>query len=1227
MSCPPREELQRLLDELLSAEEGTTLSLHVAECPDCQAALDRLTRDEFPNASSSLSCALPTGSAAFLERLKEDPPWKPHRRTDRHAPDDHPLPTIPGYEVLELLGRGGMGVVYQARQINLRRLVALKVILHGPHARAQELDRFRQETEAVARLRHPNIVQIYDVGEVNGVPYCALEYIEGGSLADRLRGDPQPLAVSARLVETLARAVHHAHQVGILHRDLKPANVLLSGGLPELVGDPGKARDADGGSSTLLESVVPKLTDFGLAKRLDDVSERTHTGEILGTPSYMAPEQAGLARRALGPATDVYSLGAILYELITGRPPFKGPTAFETILQVVHEEPVRPGSLRPGLPRDLETICLACLSKDPARRYPSALHLATDLRSYLQGRPILTRPTGPLERAWKWARRKPLIAGLVAGMLLMALAGFSGISWQWREAAQARDAALEEKREKEQERQEAELARAAAVEAQVNEADQRQRARTALYFSRIAQSELAWRANDYPGARQALARCRPGVEEEEQRGWEWYYLEGLHHTYLHHLRHGRPGAGGWVAFSQDGNRVIGVVGGDPLDESAAPAEMRAWDAQTGRTLFTRQVPPAMHRLMLAPGGKYLALGGTDGSLALWDLQTVREITRFKAHDGSITGIAFSPDGRTVATAGWDECMKTWEVPTGKLRRAFPRLGTRIQSVAFHPDGERLATAGWDGKIHLWHQGQDEPVLAWPGHKGPIFCVSFSPDGKRLASASRNGTLKTWEVNSGRGLQSLTGNAGAILCVVWSPDAQFLGYGGGDSTVRVWEVEAGEERIILRGHTAPVEGVAFSPDGRRMVTCTPTEGVVKIWDVTRHPEQATLARTGADVEAVAFDRSGSVVLSVTVGGIIQHWHSTTGLPQSEVTVPLCARVVSPARIAAFDSQGERLAGRWNQDGRMVKIWDAGTGKELTRLEGHSADVRAVRFSPDGRLIGTASFDSTITGQAMPPHEIAVWDATTSRRLHFWKGRGRVYNLAFDPTGQRMAWGGEGGLIGLVDLESPEARVLLSRHRGSVIALAFGREGTQLATASMEDRTVNLWRITPGTPLGLQMRFSMAAPPLVSDLDFSPDNRRLAGGSRDVVKVWDLESGQEVLTLRGAAQRHWDPPFNPRVLFSPSGTQLVGTNWNETISLWHAEMVEDGGASSRQQRRRKATEARGTAWHLEQAEHCLELLNLPGACFHTQRLLTVPVPDSQVPRLRRLQQDIGSIVPRP
>jgi serine/threonine protein kinase len=439
--CPSDDQLAGLLADAVSPAERDTLARHVERCVACQAKLARLTgtpdtemwqRAEGPLLGSEaeervvrhLKRMPPLSSATLVGPAASLAGPSPHADAPLPAAAASEWPAVPGYEILGELGRGGMGVVYRARQLALQRTVALKMFRTATHAGAKDLARFRAEAEVLARLQHPNIVQIYDVGEVAGRPYFALEFVPGGSLAVYLNGKPQPVRAAAQLVETLARAVQAAHASGVVHRDLKPANILLSFSREP----PASAPAALSGGSRLNEA-VPKITDFGLAKCVGGDGEApgqrgpTVTGELLGTPNYMAPEQAAIPRQPVGPAADVYALGAILYELLTGRPPFAGETPLATVLQVLHSEPVSVIRLQPNVPRDLETICLKCLQKEPRKRYGSALELAEDLHRFLTAHPIRARPPSTLYLWGKFAQRhRALVAG-VAGVLVALILG------------------------------------------------------------------------------------------------------------------------------------------------------------------------------------------------------------------------------------------------------------------------------------------------------------------------------------------------------------------------------------------------------------------------------------------------------------------------------------------------------------------------------------------------------------------------------------------------------------------------------------------------------------------------------------------------------------------------------------------------------------------------------------------------------------------------------------
>jgi serine/threonine protein kinase len=452
--CPDATTLQQFLNDELSEADGAAVKKHVDTCPVCQEVLKGLVG----NLSESFDAITPLFGAALAAHdsaLPTLPPSIPALQVPAEATRPQTeLPSgpihVPGYEILAEVGRGGMGVVYKARQLRPERIVALKMLLAGRHAEPNDRTRFLREADAVAQLQHPNIVPLYEAGQHGDLPYFTLEFVSGGSLANLLQGKPLPPRDAARLVEQLARAMQYAHEHGIIHRDLKPSNILLAGIRDQESGDksqgPGVRSQESGGSgekpvggfltpvSCLL---TPKITDFGLAKKIADSAALTATGAVFGTPPYMAPEQARGAAKQVSAAADVYALGAILYECLTGRPPFQGPTSTDTLLQVLQDEPVPPSRLQRTMPRDVETICLKCLEKAPNRRYASARELAEDLRRFQAAEPIRARPVGRGERLVKWCRRHPGVSVLSAMVILLTLVAGSLVTWQWREAVTA----------------------------------------------------------------------------------------------------------------------------------------------------------------------------------------------------------------------------------------------------------------------------------------------------------------------------------------------------------------------------------------------------------------------------------------------------------------------------------------------------------------------------------------------------------------------------------------------------------------------------------------------------------------------------------------------------------------------------------------------------------------------------------------------------------------------
>jgi tRNA A-37 threonylcarbamoyl transferase component Bud32 len=589
INCPRCRHVNRVPEAVASPDiAGETQEQ--ATLPPAPAAAETATLP--PTAPSDAAATLPP-LAAFTNAPPATLPLDA-------GPASTTTACVTGYEILSELGRGGMGVVYQARQTKLRRIVALKMILSGGHASSADLERFKTEAEAIARLQHSHIVQIYEVGEHNGLPYFSLEFCGGGSLEKQLAGTPLPPREAAALVEKLAGAMQAAHDQHVIHRDLKPANVLLT------------------------EDGTPKITDFGLAKKLDEQG-KTQTGSILGTPSYMAPEQAGGRSKELGPACDIYALGAILYECLTGRPPFRAATPLDTVLQVVSDEPVPPTQLNAKVPRDLETICLKCLCKDPARRYRTAQDLAEDLRRYQVGEPIVARPASVLEKAVKWARRKPSQAIAVAVSLLAAVTLLVGGLAFTLELQKARDNAEEQAEIAHHEGQAAKQARdaekqragelalalqktAAAENAERQRGKELQGALTEsqrnLANSVILLAQSAWNGKD--GA--VLANHYLDSVPPAFRNWEWGYLKRQYEGSLLTL-HGHARAVANVVWSKDGYRIA---------SGSVDQTVRVWDARTGQILHQlKNTWPVMSVWWSVDGSRILSRD-VWGQSSVWD---------------------------------------------------------------------------------------------------------------------------------------------------------------------------------------------------------------------------------------------------------------------------------------------------------------------------------------------------------------------------------------------------------------------------------------------------------------------------------------------------------------------------------------------------------------------------------------------------------------------------------
>jgi WD40 repeat protein/tRNA A-37 threonylcarbamoyl transferase component Bud32 len=1055
-----------------------------------------------------------------------------------------PQPTfgpLADYEILSEIARGGMGVVYKARQYlgneppRPFRIVALKRLRSGDFASPGDRQRFRQETEAIAHLDHPNIVPIYDVGEAAGQPFFAMKFIDGGSLGHALkhrRASCAP-AEAARLVALLARAVHHAHQRGILHRDLKPGNILL---------------DTDG---------VPYITDFGLAKLLDSDPERlTQTGAIMGTPSYMAPEQAGTGNPPTT-AIDVYALGAILYELLTGRPPFEGIDVFETLRRVRELEPVPPRARNRKVDHDLETICLKCLQKEPARRYGSAEALAEDLEGWLAGRPVRARRVGAVGRAVRWVRRQPGIAALLLLVALTTAGGFVGTWMAWRHAVAGWDAARD--------RAEAErTAREQAVIAEGNTREALADARHNLYFASVAVAAREWHDGNLDRVAAFLEQC-----PAEERRWEWGYLHRLTRPGLKVLP-GYRGIHQAAAFSPD-RRFLAMAGEDGI---------RLCDPESGQTLRTLTGSPReVVALAFSKDGKHLAAAGQQPEVRLWDVDAgpPRTITGLP---GPASSVAFHPSGDRLAVGCGDRLHPTTpgavvllDLASGKAVRTWDKLGSSVYAIAFHPAGRELAAGLDDATAPIWSLDDGHLIRTLEGHKvreipadigrllqlrrpgaerasttfqliTAICDVAYSPDGKVLATASADSTIKLWDSGTGKELHTLRGHQHPVLCVAFSPSGKGLVSGSLDQAVRLWSVATGEPMRLYQGHREQVVAVSFRPDGQRLATGS-GDGTVILWDPNQFQDSWLWRYHAASVFSLAFRPDGRQ-LAAGSGNLFNPFQQGTIKlidPHTHAEGPTLTGHKSGIGALAWRPGGSELASG-GADG-TVRVWLPAEAKEVRQLKA-GAMVFGVGYNPDGTTL------AAVTGKLFAPGdpgELILWDAATGDELFRRRDhKAGIGSLAWSPDGRWLATGSSDGTVLLRDPATGEPKQTLPGHKGTVLALAFSPDSRLLACAASDvfqptqPGTIVLWDIATGK----ELRTLRGHTQMLNGVAFTPDGRRLVSSSRDAtVKVWEPDTGREVLSLRSPAA------YVCSLAVSPDGRFIAGGNWGSTASLWEAE----------------------------------------------------------------------------
>jgi WD40 repeat protein/tRNA A-37 threonylcarbamoyl transferase component Bud32 len=1155
--------------EAAEAGQAPDRKAFIAAHPDIASELEKFfaDRDQFERLARPLgpSSAVPPANAV-------EAPTQPLSSTAAAAAPGDRVRYFGDYELLEEIARGGMGVVYKARQVSLNRIVALKMILAGQLASEADVHRFRTEAEAAANLDHPNIVPIYEVGEYEGQHYFSMKLIEGGSLARSMASGQWPVALketqrrAARLLADVAIAVHHAHQRGILHRDLKPSNILL---------------DANG---------EPRITDFGLAKRIQADSRFTQSGVIVGTPSYMSPEQAR-SEKVLTTAVDVYSMGAILYELLTGRPPFQAPTPLDTLLRVMDQEPIAPRKLNLQLHRDLETACMKAMAKEPARRYATAADLSADLHRYLEGKPIQARPVGQAERFWRWCKRNPALAA-ACGLALTSLVAVSIVSTLF--AFHSNRAAEKESRAAENLRQEHGKTEAALDEAKTERRQAEERL-VQLYVSNgvrlMAEGDLF---GSLPWFLKALEGEKGGPKREAVHRMRMGAVLGLCPRLVQLWVH--EGQVTDAEFSPDGHRVVtacsdGTVqvwdtaSGKPVTQSMKAGgwvlhasfshddlqlltvtrdQVQVWNASTGLT----NTPPVIDNhsnfesANFSPDGRWLVIASGDKTAQVWDPSARRPITPSLRHDNRVMSAAFSPDGRLVATCSADHTARVWDAAKGGP--VTPRLQHKgwVTHVAFSPDGRQVVTASGDNTARVWDATTGQPVTPPLQHKGWVTHVAFSPNGHRVVTASYDQTARVWDAANGQAITPQLKHQGVVTYAAFSSDGLKVVTASRDQTARVWDAVTGEELIAPMKHNGRVYHVAFSPNGHQVLTAS-MDQTARLWDVSSAQPVTTL-KLDASVRDAAFSPDGLQIVTASDDGTARVWETASGRavsPPMKHNGAVMHAVFSPDGRRIVTSSYDRTARIWDAlsglpitaplthqsfvwhasfspDGRWVvtagddaraRVWDAANSQPVTPFMRHNAAVGHAAFSPDGRWVVTANYDNMAR----------VWNATNGKLVASpLKHKKAVLHAAFSPDSGRVVTASDDGTARVWDAANGQPVTPPLKHNGGVSHAVFSPDGRKVVTAS-NDQTARIWDASSGQPLTPPLKHNG----VVEDASFSPDGRWVVTASDDqTARLWDAASGQPIT-----------PPLRhnglvSHVSFSPDGQQVVTASNDQTARVW-------------------------------------------------------------------------------
>jgi eukaryotic-like serine/threonine-protein kinase len=1060
----------------------------------------------------------------------QSPPGDPDLTSCQEIPlVDGPGSLIGRYELLEKIGEGGMGLVYLAQQKKpVKRRLALKIIKPGMDSK-EVIARFEAERQTLALLDHPNIAHVFDAGTTDtGRPYFVMEYVKGMSITRYCDERKLDIEQRLRLFKEVCEAMQHAHQKGIIHRDIKPSNILIS-----MHGD----------------RAVPKIIDFGIAKAatsaLTDKTLFTFQGQLLGTPEYMSPEQVDLATQDIDTRSDIYSLGVVLYELLTGVLPFEkeslqkiGLVELQRTLRelepaspsirlsnlgeearaIAHKRMTQVVPLARRLHRELEWIPLKAMRKDRCRRYKSASDMADDIQNYLNGSPLLAGPETAIYRAQKFVHKH---AGSVTTAVLVSVAVIIGLMASIAMASRADQARQEEVTARKQVEQA--LARAEKAERIAQEqrelAEERAEAyRRAIYGNTLALAKEAIDDDSFIRAQTLLKSCDPDL-----RGWEWEHLKHMSPDPC--IRTHRPH---WddvysIAMSPDGKHWASAGGEGRICIS---------DTASGDVVMTLTVRCRPVRIAYSPDGRHIAAGCADGSLRIWDAVSGAQLKMIYAYKGGTwpQSVVFSPDSMRIVIGNWVD-LKIWDVNSGAELLTIPGHEDAYPEgrMTFSPDG-KLIVSGCSQTIRAWDSTTGAVMWTLPGHSSSVGCVNYSPDGSRLVSGSKDGIIKIWDAVTGAETRMLTGHTNQISELVFSPDGKCIASGSWDRTVKIWDAASGDELNTLRGQNFEVTAVVYRPDGKRIFSSCWYTGEVKEWDPGIDRDVLRFHGVGDFTAQVAFSPDGQRIAGsrgpFTSKGITL-WDAVSG---TEI-MTLGGRWAP----LAFSPDGKRIAA----SGRVKRIyvWNAATGALERILTGHDDWVSSVAFSPDSTRIVSGSRDRTVK----------IWDAATGdTELTISAGQCSVNSAIFSTDGKRIISGGADGTVRIWSALSGTQLLILHGHEGQVRGVSVSSDGHRIASCG-NDKTVRVWDSVTGAELMTLNGHESS----VRTVAFSPDGKRIiSGGGVGQIKVWDAGTGTELIDLGE------DPTSSiGSAVFSPDGKSIcVGTTQGGVMLL---ESVEPAG----------------------------------------------------------------------